>query len=141
MRSQVAERLESVTDEINAVKALRGNLLARVGKRKMTMDEFDVANEPLVLDLASLEAQEKALAEQIPAEPVAAESEESLIAEWNDGDVSARRGMLLKTLGRNKMVVFPTVHTGKRVFDNTRVKKVTPKEFAALAEAHASTAG
>jgi len=135
LRSQAAERLAAVRSEIAEVETLQEGLSARVGARKMSLEAFDVANEPLVRDLAALLAERDVLADGVPDATGEPESAEVLEQEWIDGDVAERRAMLARAIGRDKLAVFPSTRTGKRAFDRTRLRLLSPEEFTALTAA------
>lgn len=132
LRSQVAERLKELDAEIKEIKALQAGLSDRVGHRKMSLDEFDIANEPLAADLARLGAEQKTLEAEVPQGPTEAASEASLVADWEDGDLAEKRAMLTRAIGSDRLCALPGVRTGKRVFDRTRLKPFTSKQFAKL---------
>ncbi|SDC20313.1 recombinase family protein [Actinokineospora iranica] len=122
-RSQVAERLAEVNAEIADCEALQRGLSERLGKRKMTLDAFDEANEPLVSDLARLYAERDSLSGGNPDGPTEAQSKESLIAQWNAGLVPDKRAMFVNALGRDRLVIDRyTGPRGKIVFDKARVR-------------------
>ncbi|RSM46347.1 recombinase family protein [Amycolatopsis balhimycina DSM 5908] len=132
LKTRAHERLAAVRAEIEDVEKLQAGLSARVGARKMTLDAFDVANEPLVADLARLIAERDTLSAGVPEGPTEAASAATLVAEWNGGDVAEKRGMLTRAIGADRLTVLPGSRTGKRVFDRTRLKLLTPEAFAKL---------
>ncbi|WP_370934664.1 recombinase family protein [Amycolatopsis sp. cg13] len=133
LKSRASERLAAVRDEIDEIKRIQAGLSERVGTRRMSLDEFDVANEPLAADLARLTAERDTLDEAPTAEPTPVESAANLEAEWTGGDVSQNRAMLTRAIGNDKLCVWPSSRTGKRVFDRTRLRLLGPEKFAALA--------
>jgi DNA invertase Pin-like site-specific DNA recombinase len=132
LRSQVNERLAAVRKEIKEVEKLQQALSDRVGHRRMSLDAFDIANEPLSADLTRLIVERDTLAADTAAGPTEAASVATLEADWTSGDIAEQRGMLTKAIGVDKLTVSPGSRAGKRVFDRTRLRVLTPKEFAAL---------
>ncbi|HEX5403157.1 MAG TPA: recombinase family protein [Pseudonocardiaceae bacterium] len=127
-RSQVEERLATVNAEISEVEGLQRALSARLGARKMTLDAFDEANEPLVVDLARLGAERDSLQGTSTPGPTRAGSRESLIGQWDAGTVEDKRAMLRDALGRDWLVIEPFVRQPgeKIVFDKARLHTVDP---------------
>ncbi|MEU0535655.1 recombinase family protein [Amycolatopsis tolypomycina] len=123
-RSQVAERLAEVNEEIARCEALQRALSERLGSRQITLDAFDAANEPLAADLAKFTAERKSLSGGNPDGPTQAQSVETLDAQWEAGGYAEKRAMLLSALGRDRLLINPYEQNGKRVFDNDRVKLV-----------------
>src|SRR5947208_2223797 len=132
LKTQVHERLAAVRAEIEDVEKLQAGLSARVGARKMTLDAFDAANEPLVADLGRLIAERDTLSAGAPEGPTEAASAATLEAEWKGGDIAEQRAMLTRAIGADKLTVLPGTRTGKRVFDRTRLQLLPSKAFAKL---------
>lgn len=125
-RSKVAERLAAVTDEITTCEQLQRALSDRLGRRGITLDAFDAANEPLAADLAKLRAERDTLSGGNPDGPTKPQSVAQLDAEWQAGDIAAKRAMLTSALGRDRLVIDRFQHTGKRHFDKSRIRLITP---------------
>lgn len=53
-RTQTDNRLKQVHKEIKEVSGLQAGIAARLGKRTMSPEAFDAANEPLSIDLVRL---------------------------------------------------------------------------------------
>jgi site-specific DNA recombinase len=135
-RSHVAERLTAVNAEIADCEALQRGLSERLGKRKMTLDAFDDANEPLVSDLARLYAEREALSGGNPDGPTEAQSTESLIAQWDAGGIADKRAMLVNALGRDRLVIDPySGPRGKITFNKSRIRLDDNKNSPAPADA------
>lgn len=130
-RSQVNERLARVRYEIEQIEVLQQALSERLGARRMSLDAFDTANEPLAADLVRLIAERDSLGEQEPTGPTKVASVESLRNDWETGDISQQRAMLTRALGRDRMMVYPADRTGKRTFDRNRIKPVPPATASA----------
>ncbi|MGH3520871.1 MAG: hypothetical protein ACRDQ7_26555 [Haloechinothrix sp.] len=123
-RSKVAERLAVMDDEIAKCEQLQRALSDRLGRREITLDSFDVANEPLAADMAQLRAERQSLSGGTPEGPTEPQSVEALDAEWQDGDIAAKRAMLTSALGRDRLVIDRFDRNGKRVFDKSRIRLV-----------------
>lgn len=132
LRSQASVRLEALRKEIAEVKSLQAGIGERLGKRKISMEAFDVMNEPLAADLARLTAERDTLASVTTAGPTQAEAASTLEKDWKTGDIQECRAMLTRAIGSDKLVVLPGSRTGKRVFDRARLRKLGPDEFARL---------
>ncbi|MET7993090.1 recombinase family protein [Amycolatopsis sp. NPDC005232] len=124
------EQLKAIAQEISEVETLQRSLSERLGRRKITLDAFDAANEPLAADLARLNAERETLSAGATAGPTEASSSAELEAEWLGGDVAVRRAMLTKALGLDKLCVMPGDLSGRRVFDRERLKVHNSEEFA-----------
>ncbi|RJQ81762.1 recombinase family protein [Pseudonocardiaceae bacterium YIM PH 21723] len=123
-REQVADRLGQVNREIQDCEAIQKSLSARVGRRQMTLGAFEEAMEPLSRDLARLTAELESLSDGNPEGPVKPQTVEEVTRQWNDGDVAAKRGMLITALGRDQMVIDKHEGRARRVFDAERVRHV-----------------
>jgi hypothetical protein len=132
LRTEVEGRLKAVRGEIAEIKALQDTLWARVGARTMTIEEFDIVNEPLAPDRARLEAERDALIEASPQGPGRPVSAATLEAEWINGDLAERRAILNRALDRDKLVVFPSQVEGRKAFDQKRMRPVKPEAFAQI---------
>jgi site-specific DNA recombinase len=82
---------------------------------------FDTANSPLARDLARSEAKRADLSGGNVEGPEQAQAAEEVTAQWNGADVPARRGMLVRALGGDRMVINRTAKNGRRVFNPERV--------------------
>ncbi|MFD2494731.1 recombinase family protein [Amycolatopsis jiangsuensis] len=128
LQSRTSDRLGEVRAEITQIEGLQQALSERLGARRISLDAFDVANEPLATDLARLSAERFALTAQGPAGPTEAASAQTLADEWETGDIAERRAMLTRALGRDRMMVSPADRTGKRSFDRNRLRPLPPPE-------------
>lgn len=124
--AQDAQRLSEVRTEITRCEGLQAALSDRLGRRQITLDAFDAANEPLVQDLARLIAERDSLAGGSADGPTEALGLDTLRRQWEDGDNTARRAMLSNALGSERMVIMPS--GGKRVFDRNRMRLRGPHD-------------
>lgn len=125
-RSQVRERLDAVLREIAECEKIQNALSERLGRRKMTLDAFDKANEPLARDLAKLTAERDALSGGNLDGPTQAQPPEAIAAQWDAAEIAERRAMLTQALGRHQLRVLPYAGGGKRVFDRNRLRLINP---------------
>ncbi|WP_051385976.1 recombinase family protein [Actinokineospora inagensis] len=127
-RARVSERLDQVEAEIASCTEISEALAARLGARKITLDAFDKANEPLTADLARLTAERDSLIEAAGATtPTAATGLADAVADqWANGEIVDRRAMFTRALGTLHMVIDP-VGTVRHVFDRTASVGSTPK--------------
>ncbi|WIX84272.1 hypothetical protein QRX50_20975 [Amycolatopsis carbonis] len=117
--------------EIKEIEKLQRDLSERLGRRRLTMEAFDVANEPLAADLARLSAEQEALTTEAPHQQTKAASAATLEADWAAGDLAERRAMLSKAIDVDKLCIFPSRHNN-RVFDRSRIRPLDTDEFATL---------
>lgn len=122
-RSKVAERLAQVNEEIKNCEELQRALSDRLGRRQISVDSFDAANEPLAADLAKLTAERQSLSGGDPNGPSEPQSVRELDGQW-DGDIAAKRAMLTSALGRDRLVIDRFQQNGKRVFDKSRLRLI-----------------
>jgi site-specific DNA recombinase len=134
-KSRVHERLAAAEKEIREVEKLQAAVSERLGKRRMSLEAFDIANEPLVADLARLAAERDALAATTVAGPTQVESASTLERDWVRGDVAEKRAMLTRAIGPDKLCVLSGSRIGKRTFDRERIKLRSPEEFAMIVAA------
>jgi DNA invertase Pin-like site-specific DNA recombinase len=119
-----AERLAEVRQDIADVESLTEALSERLGRREMTLAGFDKANKPLAAQLAELEA-ERASLESGQLGPVAVATRAEIEAEWATAGPAEQRVMLVRALGRWRLLVDPGRRIGPK-FDPTRVRLVPP---------------
>ena len=124
-RARVADRLGEVENEIREIEGIQKQLSERVGRRTMSMDTFDAANEPLAADLARLRVEHEELTGGEDGGPVDAMTADQVREQWDAAEVSERRAMLASALGRDKLFIAPANGKGRGKFDPTRVK--TPR--------------
>lgn len=124
-RARTADRLSEVNAEIAACKAIQEGLSARLGRREMTLESFDAANEPLLLDLKKLRAEQKQLEAESPEVATPADSREAVAKRWDDAEVPERRNMLMAALGRHMIKIRPAMRRGAP-WDPERVQLVEP---------------
>ncbi|MGH3451890.1 MAG: recombinase family protein [Haloechinothrix sp.] len=124
--SKVAERLAQVNEEIANCEQLQRALSDRLGRREITLDSFDAANEPLAADLAKLTAERQALSGGNPDGPTTPQSAAELDEQWQAGDIAAKRAMLTSALGRDRLVIDRYEQNGRKMFDKSRIRLVEP---------------
>ncbi|WP_409461737.1 ABC transporter C-terminal domain-containing protein [Amycolatopsis sp. GA6-003] len=121
-RALVSDRLATVEAEIRECEERQEAIAAKWGARQMSDKAYDRANEPLLKDLARLEAEREELTVGNPEGPTEAMSQEEAAAKWDTADVGERRAMLSDALGRDTLCVYPSARTGFRTFDPKRVR-------------------
>lgn len=125
--TQRAERLATVRQEIAEVEELAEALSERLGRREMTLGAFDRANKPLAAQLVALEAERDSL-EAGKLGPVDVATRDEIEAEWETADPTEQRAMLLRALGRWRLVIDRGSRRNGRRFDPTRVRPVPPDD-------------
>jgi site-specific DNA recombinase len=124
-QSKTAERLAVVLEEIRQCHELQKAMSDRLGRRELSLDAFDVGNEPLARDLARFIPERDALLAGVSAGPTEVTSPAALKAEWAAANTAGRRAMLINALGRDRLVVDPSTYDGgKRRFDRERIRLV-----------------
>jgi site-specific DNA recombinase len=123
-RSQVAQRLAELDSEIAECEELQRALSERLGQRKIKLAAFDEANEPLVNDLARFYAERESLSGGDPDGPIGAQSAESLLSQWEAGELADKRAMFVKALGRDWLVVsrYERPARGRVTFNKSRIR-------------------
>ena len=122
-----AERLAAVRAEIADVEELAEALSERLGRREMTLAAFDKANRPLAAQLAALDAERLSL-ESGALGPVEVATPEEIAAQWDNADPPEKRTMLVRALGRWRLVVGPGSRRQGRRFDPSRLRLVPPEK-------------
>jgi DNA invertase Pin-like site-specific DNA recombinase len=121
-RARISDRLAQVDCEIGECEARQEAIAAKWGARKMSDKAFDRANEPLIADLARLEAERGELTGGNPEGPTEAMSREEAAEKWDAADIGEQRAMLTDALGRDTLYVDPSDRTGFRTFNPKRVR-------------------
>ncbi|WP_410598812.1 hypothetical protein [Amycolatopsis sp. lyj-90] len=121
-RARVSDRLAQVEAAIAECKRLALSIAAKLGNLKMTEEAYDQANEPLMAQLARLEAEREELTGGNPEGPTQAMSKKEAAAQWDAADVDERRAMLQDALGRDTLYVDSANKTGFRTFNPKRVR-------------------
>ncbi|WP_370946599.1 recombinase family protein [Amycolatopsis sp. cg5] len=129
-RARVSEQLGEVLKEIAECERRQVAIAAKYGARKMSEEAFDKANEPLVADLAKLEAQRDELTGGNPEGPTEAMSRSDAAAQWDSAEVPEKRAMLLDALGRDTVFLDPAKKDGFRIFNPKRVRVERHKRAA-----------
>lgn len=122
-RARVSTRLAEVEEEIAACNQISKALSVRLGKRKITLDAFDEANDPLAADLERLTAERDALINTVDAGDDAAKAgmAGAVADQWRDAEVPDRRAMFVQALSGMTMVVDPAGPV-RHMFDPNRVR-------------------
>ncbi|WP_329063529.1 recombinase family protein [Amycolatopsis sp. NBC_01480] len=133
-RARISDRLAQVDREIAECEARQEAIAAKWGARKMSDKAFDRANEPLIADLARLEAEREELTGGNPEGPTEAMSRDEAAEKWDAADTGEQRAMLTDALGRDTLYVDPSDQTGFRTFNpkRVRVEPYQPKRNRAM---------
>ena len=128
-RARISDRLAKVDAEIEECETRQEAIAAKWGARKMSDKAFDKANEPLIKDLARLEAERDELTGGNPEGPTEAMSREEAAEKWDAAEIAERRAMLTDALDRDTLYLDPSDRTGFRTFNpkRVRVEKYKPK--------------
>lgn len=128
-RAQVCEELDHVEKELTACRELQEALANKLGRRKMTLAQWEAASEPLDEQITKLDKRRAQLSGGAgEGEPIKPESKAVLMRRWLGGTPDIRRGMLTQALERSQVVIFPNSKPGKRVFDRDRVRVIPPED-------------
>jgi hypothetical protein len=122
-RAQVSQRLTVVTAEIEQIEGLAAALSERVGRREMTLADFDKSYSFLRADLDPLVAEREQLAGGAIGGPTQALSGAEVARHWDEAEtVQERRAMLLDAIGTDQVRVLPSVPgTRVHVFNPNRI--------------------
>ncbi|MEV6624945.1 recombinase family protein [Amycolatopsis sp. NPDC051106] len=126
-RARVADRLAEVRAEIAECEKIQNALSERLGRREITLDAFDHANQPLAADLARLRAERETLSGGKPDGPTRAQDPAEIASQWDDGNVYEKRAMLSSALGKALLFLDPSGRTGTRAFKRERLRLVDPE--------------
>jgi site-specific DNA recombinase len=131
VRSQVSDRLSVVEHEIDQIEGLARALSERVGRREMSLADFDNSNKFLQHDLAPLIAERDDLrAIAIDGGSTSVMTEMDIAQEWDGTETTTadRRALIRQAIGSDQVRILPARNAGKRVFDPNRVVLVPPDE-------------
>jgi DNA invertase Pin-like site-specific DNA recombinase len=122
-RAQVSQRLAIVTAEIEQIEALAGALSEKVGRREMTLADFEKSYSFLRADLDSLLAEREQLAGGSIEGPTEALSGAEVARHWDEAEsVQERRAMLIDAIGSDQVRVLPSIPgTRVHVFNPDRI--------------------
>ncbi len=128
-REQVSDELAHVETELTVCRQLKEALADKLGRRKMTLAEWEAASEPLAEQITDLERRRAELSNGASeGEPIKPETKEVLMDRWLSNGPDVKRAMLVQALERSRVVVFPNEKKGKRVFDSERVRIIPPED-------------
>jgi DNA invertase Pin-like site-specific DNA recombinase len=130
VRSQVSDRLAAVLAEIDQIESLARALSERVGRREMSLADFDNSYRFLQDDLAPLvEERDQLRAIALGDGTAGVLSEGDVAEEWDGAETTAdRRALLREAIGSDQLRILPARQHGKRVFDAGRVILVAATE-------------
>ncbi|HEV7651982.1 MAG TPA: hypothetical protein VGP26_27830 [Actinophytocola sp.] len=130
-RAQFADELARVHEEIRQCEQIQRALADRLGRREIDLDAFDLANEPLVTDLARLRARREELttndADGGADGPVRVQDATEIARQWDGGEIGEKRGLFMSALSSSVVYVAPFQRKGKRVFDPDRIRVGDPR--------------
>jgi site-specific DNA recombinase len=128
--SAVSGRLSDVEHEIDQIESLARALSERVGRREMSLADFDNSYRFLQDDLAPLVEERDQLRAIAPADSATgAMTEVDVAEEWDGADSTAdRRALLREAIGADQLRILPANQHGKRVFDPGRIILVAASE-------------
>jgi site-specific DNA recombinase len=109
-RAQVSARLAVVNAEIEQIEALAGALSEKVGRREMSLSDFDKSYSFLRADLDPLVAEREHLAGGSIDGPTEALSGAEVARHWDEADsVAEQRAMLIDAIGSDQVRVLPSL--------------------------------
>jgi site-specific DNA recombinase len=135
-RAQVSDRLATLTAEIDQIERLAAALSEKVGRREMTLADFDKSYSFLRADLEPLLAEREQLSGGAIGGPTEALSSVDVARHWDDAEtVAEQRAMLVDAIGADHVRVLPAIPgTRKHVFNPDRI--VLVPAAAPFAPAH-----
>ena len=127
-RAQHSQRLATVTAEIDQIEALAAALSEKVGRREMTLADFDTSYSFLRADLEPLLAERERLSGGAIDGPTEALSEVEVARHWDGAEgPAARRAMLVDAIGADHVRVSPAIPgTRVHVFNPDRIVSSPP---------------
>jgi hypothetical protein len=130
VRSQVSDRMSAVLHEIDQIESLARALSERVGRREMSLADFDNSYRFLQEDLSPLVVERDELSAIALGDGVVNTMTEVDIArEWDEAPTTAdRRALLREAIGSDQLRILPAKQHGKRVFNPNRIILVDPAE-------------
>jgi site-specific DNA recombinase len=122
-RAQVSARLAVVTGEIEQIEALAAALSEKVGRREMTLADFEKSYSFLRADLHPLVAERDLLAGGAIEGPTQVLSGAEVARHWDEAEtVQERRAMLVDAIGTDQVRVLPSIPgTRVHVFNPDRI--------------------
>lgn len=129
----VSDRLAEINREIAECEEVQTALSVRLGRREINQKAFDVANRPLVADLARLTEERKALMSSGGSGVVAALAPAEVARLWDEAEIPQRSAMLRQALGSDTLILNKAARKGYQKFDVTRLRIVPPAVSDSLA--------
>ncbi|WP_432850814.1 recombinase family protein [Amycolatopsis sp. CA-161197] len=129
-RARVANRLTELHEEITKCEEIQTALSERLGLLEIDVEAFDRGNKPISARLGKLRAERDELSGGNPDGPIKAQDPAEVARQWDHGDVSERRPMLLSALGKTLLYLDPATRTGAQTFDRKRLRPVEPGRSA-----------
>jgi site-specific DNA recombinase len=122
-RAQVSTRLAELTAEIDQIEAVRSALAERVGRREMSVAEFDKSAGFLRADLEPLIAERDALGRGAIEGPTQVLTGVDVARQWDEADSTIeRRAMLADAIGTDHVRILPSPPgPGQRRFNPDRI--------------------
>jgi site-specific DNA recombinase len=130
VRSQVSARLSAVLEEIDQIEGLARALSERVGRREMSLADFDNSYRFLQDDLAPLvEERDQLRAIALGDGTASVMTDVDIAEEWDGAESTAdRRALLREAIGADQLRFLPARQHGKRVFNPERIILVAASE-------------
>jgi hypothetical protein len=122
-RAQVSQRLAVVNAEIEQIEAVAAALSEKVGRREMSVADFNNSYGFLRADLEPLLAERDQLAGGSIDGPTRALSSAEVARHWDEaGSFQQRRAMLIDAIGTDQVRVLPSIPgTRRHVFNPDRI--------------------
>jgi hypothetical protein len=122
-RAQHSQRLAVLTLEIDQIEAVRAALSEKVGRREMSVADFDTSYGFLRADIEPLLAEREQLSGGTIDGPTRALSGVEVARHWDEAEgPAARRAMLVDAIGADHVRVLPAIPgTRVNVFNPDRV--------------------
>jgi hypothetical protein len=109
-RAQVSQRLAVVNAEIEQIEVLAAALSEKVGRREMTLADFDRSYRFLRADLDPLVAEREQLAGGSIDGPTDALSSSEVARHWDQAETAQEpRAMLVDAIGTDQVRVLPSI--------------------------------
>jgi hypothetical protein len=122
-RAQHSQRLAALTAEIDQIEGLAAALSEKVGRREMTLADFDKSYSFLRVDLERLLAERERLTGGAIDGPTVALSSVDVARHWDEAvGTPERRAMLADAIGADHVRVLPAIPgTRMHVFNPDRI--------------------
>jgi site-specific DNA recombinase len=128
VQSEVSDRLSAILREIDQIESLQRALSERLGRREMSLADFDNSYKYLQADLTSLVAGRDELKGLMPGDRVNVTTDVDVAREWDEAEtVADQRAMLREAIGSDQVRILPAKRGGP-VFNPNRVVLVARNE-------------